>query len=63
MPRSTIDEQTAWSASTTFGGCSAAVIVSYTRRGDDNRPPLTTEQRREAGLLDARIALPGNKLP
>lgn len=26
--------------------------------GDDDRPPLTTEQRREAGLLDARVALP-----
>ena len=25
---------------------------------DDGRPPLTTEQRREVGLLDARVSLP-----
>lgn len=33
-------------------------LVRATDDADDSRPPLTTTQRRKAGLLDARVALP-----
>ena len=32
--------------------------ASFQSANEDTRPALTTEQRRDAGLLDARVALP-----